>query len=176
MRAVLVYESMYGNTRLVADGIADGLVEALEVTVVRVGEVGPKLLDGVDLLVVGGPTHAWSMSRPNTRRKAVQAAQQPGSNVYLERGVNGTGVREWLATLERRAGLAAAAFDTRMPGPAILTGRASRAIARQLRRHGYQLVVPPESFRVSRTNELLPGEQARARIWGKQIAAVAGAA
>jgi hypothetical protein len=63
-----------------------------------------------------------------------------------------------------------------MSGPRILTGRASKAITRQLRRHGYQLVVPPESFQVSRTNELLPGEQAHARIWGKRIAGAVGAA
>jgi hypothetical protein len=55
--------------------------------------------------------------------------------------------------------LAAAAFDTLMPGPATLTGRASKAIARQLRRH-----------------ELLSGEQARARAWAERVAAAANAA
>ena len=116
------------------------------------------------------------MSRRNTRREAVQAAQKPSSNLHLEPGVEEPGVREWLPTLQRHAGLATAAFDTRMPGPAILTGRACKAIARQLRWHEYQLVAAPESFRVSRTNELLPGEQARARAWGEWLASAARAA
>jgi hypothetical protein len=175
MRALVVYESMYGNTRMIADAIAEGLRESCEAEVARVGELelAPELLDGVDLLVVGGPTHVWSMSRGRTRSSAVQAAQKPGSDLHVEPGVDGSGVREWLNTLERRHGLAAAAFDTRMPGPAILTGRASAAIGRRLRRNGCRLVVAPESFRVSRRSELLPGEPARARDWGERLAAAA---
>ena len=41
MRALVVYESMYGNTRVVANRIADGLRATHEVTVVPVGEVTP---------------------------------------------------------------------------------------------------------------------------------------
>lgn len=175
MRALVVYESMYGNTRMVAEAIAEGLVETYEVAVVRIGDVRPDLLDGIDLLVVGGPTHAWSMSRPNTRRGAAQAAQKPDSRLRLEPGAEGTGLREWLtslARLEPHSSPAAAVFDTRMPGPAILTGRASKPIARRLRGVGYRLIAAPESFRVSRSNELLPGEPARAQAWGTRLAAV----
>lgn len=176
MRALIVYESMYGNTRTVADAIAAGLAETCEVRVVRAGDVTAGMLDGVDLLVVGGPTHAWSMSRRRTRQGALQAAHKPGSDLHLEPGVEGIGVREWLRTLDRHFGLAAAAFDTRMPGPPFLTGRASKAIARRLKDRWYRLVVAPESFRVSKTNELLPGEDARARTWGEQVAAAARSA
>jgi flavodoxin-like protein len=172
MRALVVYESMYGNTRMIAEAIGAGLGETCDVKVVRVGDVSSELLDGVDLLVVGGPTHVLSMSRPNTRRGAVQAAQKPDSKLNLEPDAAGSGLREWLATLDRQTGRPAAAFDTRMPGPAIMTGRASKAIARRLRRVGYQLAVAPESFQVSRTNELLTGEADRAQAWGEQLARV----
>ena len=168
MRALVVYESMYGNTRMIAEAIGAGLGETCDVKVVRVGDVSPELLDGVDLLVVGGPTHVLSMSRQNTRRSAEQAAQKPDSKLHLEPDATGSGLREWLAALDRQTGRAAA-FDTRMPGPAIMTGRASKAIARRLRRVGYQLAVAPESFQVSRTNELLTGEADRARAWGEQL-------
>ncbi|HEY7050469.1 MAG TPA: flavodoxin domain-containing protein [Jatrophihabitantaceae bacterium] len=173
MRALVVYESMYGNTRTVADAIAAGLAETWEVRVVRVGEVTPELLEELDLLVVGGPTHVWSLSRPNTRRSAVQAAQKPDSTLRVEPGAAEPGLREWLSSLEPHTDATAAAFDTRMPGPAIFTGRASKAIARRLRRLGYRLAVAPQSFQVSRANELLPGEAAHAQAWAEQIASVA---
>jgi hypothetical protein len=45
----------------------------------------------------------------------------------------------------------------------MLTGRASRAIGRLLRRHGYRLAVPPESFVVTKVSTLADGESSRAR-------------
>jgi flavodoxin len=74
MRALVVYESMYGNTRVVANRIADGLRATHEVTVVPVGEATPELLAGADLVVAGGPTHMHGMSSASSRRMAVQAA------------------------------------------------------------------------------------------------------
>ena len=57
MRVVIVYESMFGNTHLIADAIAEGLAPGNEVTVVPVAQAGRELLDGADLVVAGGPTH-----------------------------------------------------------------------------------------------------------------------
>jgi len=74
MRAVVVYESMYGNTHLIADAIGAGLRSAFDVTVVPVAEAGPAVLAGADLVVVGGPTHIHGMSRASTRKAAVEAA------------------------------------------------------------------------------------------------------
>jgi len=54
MRALVVYESMYGNTHVVASNIADGLRADYEVTLVPVAEATPALVAGADLLVVGG--------------------------------------------------------------------------------------------------------------------------
>ena len=55
MRAVVVYESMFGNTHVIADHVAEGLRNGFEVTVVGVAEVTVEMLADVDLLVVEGP-------------------------------------------------------------------------------------------------------------------------
>jgi hypothetical protein len=65
----------------------------------------------------------------------------------------------------------AAAFDTRLKGPSLFTGRAANAIARRLRAHGATIVVEPESFLVTTANDLLPDEEAHARAWGASLAA-----
>ena len=61
------------------------------------------------------------------------------------------------------------AFDTRLSGFPALTGRASRGISRLLGSHGCRVLVPPESFLVSKQNTLLGGETERARSWGALI-------
>jgi hypothetical protein len=170
MRALIVYESMFGSTRVVAEAIADGIGMEAEVRVLGVADADPKAIGGMDLLVVGGPTQAWGMSWPSTRRGASLHVDKPGSGLILEPGANtGPGVREWLASLSQIQGLAAA-FDTRIKSPILLTGRASKGISRQLSRHGLSVVVPPESFFVDKGSHLLPGESDRARRWGKQLA------
>ena len=174
MRAVVVYESMYGNTHLVADAIGAGLGEGFDVTVVPVAKADPAALDGTDLVVVGGPTHAHGMSRASTRNGAVKAAGQPGSSTALDPDAPGPGLRHWLGSLDKEPHYArAAAFDTRMDGPAPFTGRASKGIGRVLRHHGFDLVAEPESFLVTKENHLDPGEEDRARAWGARLGAAA---
>jgi Flavodoxin domain len=169
MRTVIVYESMYGNTRAIADAIGRGLGPDSETVVVPVAQARPELLDGADLVVVGGPTHVHGLSRAATRRSAREAADKPGSGLTMDPGAKGPGLREWFATLGQ-ADTAAAAFDTRLDAPAMFTGRASKAIARRLRRHGAAMAAEPESFLVTKHNRLLPGEEGRARAWGRQLA------
>jgi hypothetical protein len=172
MKVIVVYESMFGNTKSVAQAIAKGIAETGQVETVGVDRALGRLPDNVDLLVVGGPTHAWSMSRPNTRRSAPDWANKPNSGLVVEPGADkAIGVREWLA---RQAALpvSAAAFDTRFKGPKFVTGRASRSIATALTAHGARLVVAPQSFLVDRKSHLLPGEQTRAEAWGRTLASV----
>jgi hypothetical protein len=169
MRAVVVYESMYGNTRAIAEAIGAGLRPTYDVAVARVGQVLPGMLDDVELVVVGGPTHVWSMSRARTRQAAAASAQKPGSGLSLEPGATDAGLREWFESLGRRSGRAAV-FDTRIDSPAMVTGRASKAIARRLRRHGYQLAARPESFLVTKRNVLVSGEVDRAQAWAAGLA------
>jgi hypothetical protein len=170
MRAVVVYESMYGNTHQVADAIGAGLGTAFEVTVVPVSHAGPQVLSGADLVVAGGPTHAHGMSRASTRKAAVEAAGKPAGGLEVEPDALGPGLREWFGSLGRYPAKAAA-FDTRMRGPAALTGRASKGVDRLLRAHGFDVAAEPESFLVTRQDRLAPGELTRAREWAAALAA-----
>ncbi|HTW10361.1 MAG TPA: flavodoxin domain-containing protein [Acidimicrobiales bacterium] len=120
MRAVIIYESMLGNTHTIADAIGKGLGQGLEpvdkVVVVPVVEAGRERLDGADLLVVGGPTHFHGMSRARTRKWAAVTAQNPKNDLVLDRDAEGPGVRDWLRSLGR-GHTKVAAFDTRFRGP-----------------------------------------------------------
>jgi hypothetical protein len=169
MKTVIVYESMYGNTRVIADAIAQGLGSECEAVLVPVSQARPQLLDGADLVVVGGPTHVHGMSRASTRKGAAEAARKPSSGLTLDPGAEGPGLRDWLADLGQ-VNAPAAAFDTRLEGPAVLTGQASKGIARLLRQHGFTLAAKPESFLVTKASQLRDGEQDRARDWGRQLA------
>lgn len=169
MKAVVVYESMYGNTHLIANEIANGLGTVADVAVVPVEKAHAELLAGSDLLVVGGPTHVHGMTRASTRKAAVDAARKPDSELQLDPDAEGPGLRDWFDSIEHSP-VHAAAFDTRIDAPAAFTGRASKGIARRLRRHGCSLVVEPQSFLVTKENHLVADEAAHARDWGRTLA------
>ncbi len=173
MRAVVVYESMYGNTHHVANAIATGLGLGLgldaQVVVVPVNAAIRETIERADLLVVGGPTHVHGMSRESTRQSAIETAHKPESELEIDPDAEGPGIRDWFETIDRFEGRAAA-FDTRLDGPTLLTGRASKGIAHQLRKHGAALIADPESFLVTKDNHLEPAEDARARDWGSELA------
>lgn len=169
MKAVVVYESMYGNTHSVAEAIAEGLGSAADTEIISTEDVGQMDLTGLDLLVVGGPTHAHGMTRSQTREAAVKDARSGEKELTLDPSAEGPGVREWLDSLGPSSGRAAA-FDTRVDMPELLTGHASKGIGKKLKHHGYELVADPESFLVSGDSGLLPGELDRARNWGRMLA------
>lgn len=169
MKAVVVYESMYGNTHLIADSIGAGLDAVGEVVVVPVGQADTGLLQGADLIVVGGPTHAHGLSRATTRASAVEMADKPDADLELDPDAEGPGLRDWFESvgqLDARA----AAFDTRVKGPALLTGQASKGIAKRLRQIGCELIAEPESFLVTKENHLVDEEEAHARRFGTELA------
>jgi hypothetical protein len=167
MKSVVIYESMYGNTHLVADAIATGLGTYGEVEVMPVALADPARIAEADLVVVGGPTHVHGMSRARTRKTAIAGAEKPGAGLLLDPDAEGAGLDEWFRTFDNMTGYAAA-FDTRAPGPAVLTGQASKRIGRLLRRHGFTLLVEPESFFVSH-NKIEAEEQRHARSWGLEL-------
>lgn len=174
MRALVVYESILGNTEVIALAIAKGLSEGggvdSPVDVVEVGAAPTTLPGGVDLLVIGGPTHAHGMSNPDSRRSAAQKAQRPVISTRI-------GIREWLAAVgSAPAGVTAAAFDTRIKGPGLLWGSAAKAAAGRLEDLGFRMAAPPESFLLKGPtgpvhDVLAPGEADRARRWGETLAA-----
>lgn len=167
MRTLVIYESMYGNTLDIAEAIAAGLRTAGEAKALPVRDASLASLDGIDLLVVGGPTHAWSMTRAKSREQAIADGRRKGMRVEGRPG--DPGLRDWLADLSG-SGFACAAFDTRIKASAAVTGRASRVMVRLLRRNGLSVLVPAESFFVTGDSRLLAGETDRARQWGRELA------
>jgi hypothetical protein len=170
MRALVVYESMFGCTQEVARAVADGLGSGADVQLVEVGAAPPRIGPDVDLLVVGGPTHAFGMTRPGTRE---DAARQAGGPVVSSR----RGIREWLDGLtDLPPHLSAATFDTRVSRPRV-PGSAAHAAHRHLRRLGAAMAMPAETFWVEGTKgPVTSGEQERARAWARQLVGRAGEA
>ncbi len=172
MRAWVVFESMFGNGARIAEAIADGVRDTMPVEIHEVGAAPRVLEPTVGLLAVGGPTHRFGLSRPDSRRAAAQEVDVPLVSASI-------GIREWLGGLQGVAdGTAAAAFGTVIEEPRWVRrlGRADRAIARRLRALGFATVVPPESFWVTgMTGPLAEGEEERARAWGAELGRAAQA-
>lgn len=164
--ALVVYESMFGNTRTIAEAVAAGLAEGAAVELVEVGQAPTTLDRELDLLVVGGPTHAFGLSRRATREEAATVAHHALVSP-------GRGLREWLDDLDGAvARTRVATFDTRFRH---VPGSAARAAARRLRRRGFALAAKPASFHVvSREGPLASGEEDRARRWGRVLVGVVG--
>ena len=168
-RALVVYESMFGNTEQLAHAVAEGLrLDGLMVDAVDVGEA-PSVDGGVDLLVVGAPTHAFSLSRPRTRADAVR---QGAPAVKADHGL-----REWLTSCggSRETDVVArlAVFDTRVTQVRHLPKAAGRKAARLGERQGYLLIAKPASFLVEDVKgPLLEGELDRAVAWGRHLGGV----
>jgi flavodoxin len=154
MKAVVVYDSIFGNTAKIAQAVAEGLGSQAEVELLRVGEVGAEQLKDIDLLVVGSPTRGF---RPT-----------PAVKVFLET----------LAIHKLRC----AAFDTRLSARdahswvlGILEscfGWAAGPIGQGLKRKGGLLLLPPEGFYVQASEgPLKAGELERAAAWGGRLLA-----
>jgi flavodoxin I len=163
MKAMVIYDSAYGNTERIARAIGGALGSPEVVETRRAVEVRPEQLAGLDLLVVGSPTQKF---RP-----------LPGVTNFLKAIPQG-GLK----------GVKVAAFDTRFTEDAVdkvrvlaffvrMFGYAAQPIADRLEKKGGQLAVPPEGFYVADTEgPLLDGESERAAEWAKQIAATLASA
>ncbi len=164
-RALVVHESWFGNTARLAAAVADGLrSHGYTVEVRRVDDAPDVDTLDVDLLVVGAPTHAFSLSRPATRSDAVrQGGDATGS---------GLGLREWLTAGHGAVRpVPTVCFDTRADRARHLPGSAARKAVRLAREAGLDPARVTESFYVADVaGPLLPGELSRAARWGRQLA------
>lgn len=141
MRAVVVYESRWGNTREIAESVASGLARHAEVTVVDVDASPAVVLDDVDLIVAGGPTQA---ERLRTWLERLPAPATPK---------------------------AVAVFDTRLGITRPVPSSAGRKLAALMTTHGYEVISEPHSFYVrGHRGPLEPGERGRAALWGERVA------
>lgn len=163
MKAMIIVESWFGNTRTIADEVADGLRSHLSVEVHDVGSAPRAVPDDVTLVILAGPTHAFGLSRAGTRSDAVKRG---GS------GQAGIGLRDWLdATTVFEGSPWVTAFDTRIAKP-LLPGSAARAAVRRLRKAGGRLLLPPASFFVEDVDgPLRDGERQRAQRWARDVVA-----
>jgi len=167
-RALVAHESLFGNTAALAVAIARGLTRAgLDVDLLDVtqGVRPPRPQSSYDLLVVGAPTHAFTLSRASTR---AQAVEQGAPADRAERGL-----RDWFEQLgECEPGAEhAAAFDTRVAKMRHLPGSAAAKAARVLHRHGYHLLDDPTSFYVTdAAGPLVRAELVRTEKWGTRLA------
>lgn len=171
MSVHVIYESMFGNTRTVAEAVAEGLREGLRlrgegapVVVQEISEAPAALPADATLLVLGGPTHAFSMSRQTTRREALtQAHTNDAARATI-------GLREWIEGAVPASDLTVVTFDTRVKKP-FVPGSAAQSAARSLVAAGFEKAERGETFWVTGTpGPLEKGETERAHAWGVQLA------
>lgn len=147
MRTLIVYDSLHGNTEIIAQAIGQALVG--EVSVRHVDGVSAAEVEAVDLLIVGSPTHGGWFTEA---------------------------IKGWLDQIPATAlqGIRVAAFDTRTP-PTILSrifGFAAPRIAKSLEKKGLTLLVPPAGFFVNGIKgPLREGEVERATAWAQGLVA-----
>ncbi|MDO9546543.1 MAG: flavodoxin family protein [Pelolinea sp.] len=155
MKAEIIYDSFFGNTEKIARAIGKAFGSAKEVTTYKADAVKLDMLEGLDYLIVGSPTRAFSPS--------------PLTKSFLK------GIPS-----KQLAGMKVAAFDTRIamtdkvPGflrfMANLFGYADKPILDSLKKKGGQETVPPEGFFVlDSEGPLEKGELERAAAWAKLI-------
>lgn len=172
MKALVVYESLWGNTAAIAHAIAEGI--GPNARVAHTGEIAAADVVNVALLVVGAPVHALSLPTAASKASVATRKLAPGD---IKPELEQPPVRDWIAALPTGQG-AAAAFDTRIKGP-LGHGGASR-IEKLLAGKGLRVVHDAQGFQV--TNEKNPksqgsmlreGELERAREWGAKLATLA---
>ncbi len=144
MKALIVYDSVYGNTEKIAKAIGGAITG--EVKVLRVDEANPSKLKTIDLLIVGSPTQG---GRPT-----------PAIQDFLDK-VSEPAIK----------GINVAAFDTRLSTKWVgIFGYAAGRIADSLKRNGGILIASPEGFFVKgKEGPLKEGELGRAASWAKAI-------
>lgn len=140
MKITIVYASRSGNTRRLAEAVAEALRAVGSVSLMAAESAS--LEDETDLLIVGGPTEGHGMTPP---------------------------MKQFLDRLGRLAGVSATAFDTRLKWPMWLSGSAAKQIAKGLEAAGANLVGPPESFFVTNEPKLYEGELERAARWALSL-------
>jgi flavodoxin len=165
MKAVVVYESHFGNTAAVARAVAEGI--GPEARALNTDEATDQALEGADLLVAGAPVIAFGLSRDGMRDQISAAAEKAPSAPDVSHPL----LRSWLDKLPAgpRWG---AAFETRIWwSPRGATG----TIEARMKRRGYRLAAKSERFIVAGGyGPLKDGELERARAWGASLARAAG--
>jgi hypothetical protein len=166
MKAIVVYESLWGNTAAVARAIADGL--GPDARAISTGDATPEALAGADLVVAGAPVLGFRLPTDDMRHSIITSER----NAPAPPDLSHPSMRSWLETLHGGHGRSAA-FETRIWWS---PGGATGAIATGLERAGYPSLAKPHRFVVTgKYGPLRAGELARARTWGEELAAAMAA-
>lgn len=159
MNILIVAESYFGNTRLLADSMATSLSEAGHTpTVVEVNDAPTTIPEDVDVLIVGGPTHNRGMSTVRSRAQA-SGGKDPDR----------IGVREWLSTLSVPGEPTIAAYDT-VTSTSWINGSAAKQMAKTLATHAKGRRMAIKSFVVrSKEGPLDPAQTVEAQSWASSL-------
>ncbi len=161
MKAVIVYQSLWGNTAAVARAIAEGIGPGTPVltTIDAAGAV----MENLDLLVVGAPLIAFSIPSD----KMLESIRANPGKAAAPPDLSHISMQSWLKSLPQGHGRVAA-YETRIWWS---PGSAAKKILRELEQLGYRRLAEAQRFIVkSKTGPLREGEIERARLWGGELA------
>ena len=161
MKAVVVYESLWGNTAAIARAIADGLGPGAEA--LTTDAASAEAVAEADLIVAGAPVLGFSLPSDQMLEGVARSERDAPTPPDLSH----PSMRSWLDSLPRGTGRAAA-FETRIWwSPRGATGD----IESRLKKSGYRTIANAEKFIVKdKYGPLREGEMERARLWGKELA------
>jgi len=161
LKAVVVYESLWGHTAAVARAIAEGL--GPEARALTTAEATTDVVAGADVIVAGSPVLGFTLP---TEKMREGVRSNPGK-APAPPDLSHPSMRSWLDALPDGHGHGAA-FDTQVRGP---FGSAAPKIAEALDKAGYSPLGKPVGFVVAgRFGPLRDGELERARDWGAELA------
>lgn len=171
MKAIVVYESYWGNTASVARAIAEGI--GPEARALTTTEAKDEALAGVGLIVAGSPIIAFSL--PTDKMRSDMAAK-PDKKAPSPPDLSHPSLRSWLASLPKAGGgtsgagggAHSAAFET---GFKLSPGGAAGTILKMLKGLGYEPVAKKQRFLVMTSyGPMRDGELDRAKAWGAELA------
>ena len=164
MKAIVVYESYWGNTASVARAIAEGI--GPDARPMSTAEAVGEAVAGVDLIVAGSPIVAFALPTEKTR---ANMAAKPDKKAPKPADLSHPAMRTWLAALPVGGGkVRAAAFET---GFKLSPGGSGATILKILERRGYVPIAKKQRFLVKTGyGPMKEGEIDRARAWGAELA------
>jgi flavorubredoxin len=160
MKAVVVYESLWGNTAAIARAIAEGIGPQTQALTTEA--TSAETVATADLVVAGGPVLGFRLAGEAMRESVAQSE----ANAPTPPDMSHPSLRAWLDTLPHGHGRSAA-FETRIWwSPRGATGD----IESRLKRAGYQPIAKAQKFVVTdKYGPLREGELERARRWGAEL-------
>lgn len=146
MKALVLFDTGFGNTKIIAEKIAETLGN--NTVALPVLDADTSSMKNIDLLVAGSPIIAWNPTKK---------------------------MQDFLAGLAggKLKGIKAAAFDTRIK--TFISGNGAAKISKKLETAGAEIITGPEFFYVKdREGPLLQGETEKAAEWAKKIREISG--